>query len=234
MGLEKHNIPVVRKLRLIDIPKAVYMQEAALQNDPAFYYFRDTSDAKGDNWQKKWCLDLAIQLCKSVRRGQTWMVGDVLASITYELPQQTEDALDKLITRLMKLFDSKMTPKLYSKQQKRRSAEWQLKFRKAIDETVGGRKDPMWFLSELATHPDHQGHGYGSALVKMFTDQADAHGQSSWLMSSNINNTGFYNSLGFMAAADVLLGDNDPDWNAPPVVIKIMIREVPEKAVLSL
>lgn len=41
-------------------------------------------------------------------------------------------------------------------------------------------------------------------------------------MSSNINNTGFYNSLGFMAAADVLLGDNDPDWNAPPVVIKIV------------
>ncbi len=69
-------------------------------------------------------------------------------------------------------------------------------------------------------------------------------------MSSNINNTSFYNSLGFMTAADVLLGDNDPDWHAPPVVIKIvrrihstecvksnirdqMIREVPEQGVPS-
>lgn len=41
-------------------------------------------------------------------------------------------------------------------------------------------------------------------------------------MSSNVNNTGFYNSLGFVTEADILMGDDDPDWHTKPVVIKLV------------
>lgn len=122
-----------------------------------------------------------------------------------------------------------------------RGAEWGAKFKKTVEEVLGDRKESMWYLAEVATHPDHQGHGYGSALIRQFTEQvcvvksikklsvvlertfqADAHGCASWLMSSNVNNTGFYNSLGFVTEADILMGDDDPDWDTKPVVIKLV------------
>ncbi len=59
-------------------------------------------------------------------------------------------------------------------------------------------------------------------MVLERTFQADAHGLASWLMSSNVNNTGFYNSLGFVTEADILMGDDDPDWHTKPVVIKLV------------
>ncbi|KAI0811106.1 acyl-CoA N-acyltransferase [Irpex lacteus] len=227
------GVPAIRRLRLIDIPKATRMHEAAMQHDPVMHYFRDTSDAKAEHWQKKWRLDIAIVLYKSVRRGQTWVIGDSLATLTYELPGETEDAIDRLISRLMKLFSRWITPRILSEQQRRRGAEWGAKFKKTVEEVLGDRKESMWYLAEVATHPDHQGHGYGSALIRQFTDQADAHGCASWLMSSNVNNTGFYNSLGFVTEADILMGDDDPDWHTKPVVIKLMVREPSEKRPLS-
>ena len=41
-------------------------------------------------------------------------------------------------------------------------------------------------------------------------------------MSSNIKNTGFYNSLGFVTKAQVSVGDEDPDWTEPPVVVSLV------------
>lgn len=66
-----------------------------------------------------------------------------------ELPQQAEDALDKLISRLMKLFDSKITPRLYSKQQRRASsmicfhptfAKWRIEKCGVASEVQKGRR----------------------------------------------------------------------------------------------
>lgn len=61
-----------------------------------------------------------------------------------------------------------MRPTLIDEQ---RGAEWGAKFKKTVEEVLGDRKESMWYLAEVATHPDHQGHGYGSALIRQFTDQ---------------------------------------------------------------
>jgi hypothetical protein len=52
--------------------------------------------------------------------------------------------------------------------------------------------------------------------------KADAHGRASWLLSSNINNTGFYNSFGYITQAEIILGDDDPDWTEPPFVVTLV------------
>jgi predicted N-acetyltransferase YhbS len=50
-----------------------------------------------------------------------------------------------------------------------RLTECQIKLKKAILDNIGERQKSMYYLANLATDPDHQGKGYGSALVKSFT-----------------------------------------------------------------
>lgn len=52
--------------------------------------------------------------------------------------------------------------------------------------------------------------------------EADEQGRATYLISSNILNTGFYNSCGFVGVADVVLGDNNPTWHKKPVIVKIV------------
>lgn len=100
----------------------------------------------------------------------------------------------------------------------------------------------MFFIQLIATMPAYRRHGYASALVNMATAeastshpqlensshythlllQADTQGRASWLVSSNISNEPFYNSLGFSTRANVILGDDNPTWHKPPVVVKIV------------
>ncbi|KAJ8456667.1 hypothetical protein ONZ45_g18630 [Pleurotus djamor] len=56
---------------------------------------------------------------------------------------------------------------------------------------------------------------------------ADASSQASYLYSCNVAaNTKFYMSHGFLPVADILAGDDDPEWDEPPVVVQLMVREV--------
>lgn len=41
-------------------------------------------------------------------------------------------------------------------------------------------------------------------------------------MSSNIVNEPFYNSHGFKAVSDVIVGDDNPAWNKDPVDVQVV------------
>lgn len=56
---------------------------------------------------------------------------------------------------------------------------------------------PHWYLSLLATHPDHRGHGYGMDLLRHNLEQFDAAGVPAYLESSNSANDRRYEALGF-------------------------------------
>ena len=56
---------------------------------------------------------------------------------------------------------------------------------------------PHWYLSVLGTDPDHQGRGFGGALVTPFTDRADDEGVGCYLESSKEVNVPFYRRFGF-------------------------------------
>lgn len=83
----------------------------------------------------------------------------------------------------------------------------------------------MIHLNLLFTAPKAQGRGYASALVRSVTSVADAQHRNTYLLSSNIANTGFYNSMGFQVVDFAVVGEDNPDWHEAPVVLNIMVRE---------
>ncbi|KAI0346912.1 hypothetical protein BDW22DRAFT_470807 [Trametopsis cervina] len=129
----------------------------------------------------------------------------------------------------MSFYSNTIRPHVISKQQIKRAAEFRDKSKEVIGRTLGNRKDEMVLLGDLATHPLYQGRGYGSALVKLVKDHADTGCRDIWLLSSNIKNTGFYNSLGFFTHGEIILGEDDPSWTRPPVIINLMVREYQSK-----
>ena len=54
-----------------------------------------------------------------------------------------------------------------------------------------------WYLSLLATHPDHRGKGLGMALVAHQLARVDAQGLAAYLESTNPVNIGRYEAAGF-------------------------------------
>lgn len=96
----------------------------------------------------------------------------------------------------------------------------------------------MVYVETLATHPDYQGRGYATALletvlfsaskdypvsfppttkVNVLQSQADIHGHSVYLHTSNPANIGFYGLFGFEDVGGVLLGSDNPSWKGPPI-----------------
>ena len=56
---------------------------------------------------------------------------------------------------------------------------------------------PHWYLAVLGTDPDHQGHGYGSAVLAPVLARADEEGLGCYLESSKERNLAFYARHGF-------------------------------------
>ena len=51
--------------------------------------------------------------------------------------------------------------------------------------------------------------------------QAEAEALSVWLISSNIANYAFYNSLGCETIARFTVGDDNPTWEGGPIVVML-------------
>ena len=121
-----------------------------------------------------------------------------------------------------------------------RRAESHAKVAAGVKELSPKYGDVMMQLSALATHPSKQGLGFGTILCTMVTtevrrkiifhvvpflivSQADRRCLPTYLVSSNVKaNTGFYNSLGFFTVKELSLGDDNPTWKEPPVVVAVV------------
>jgi GNAT superfamily N-acetyltransferase len=57
--------------------------------------------------------------------------------------------------------------------------------------------EPHYYLTLLATHPDHRGKGIGMALLEHNLDLIDAEGMAAYLESSNPANNDRYAAVGF-------------------------------------
>ena len=90
------------------------------------------------------------------------------------------------------------------------------------EEKLGDSEAEMITLSLLATSPQYQGRGYGSALVKQITDIADTRGRDVVLFSSNIANVPFYYGLGFKTIGQVVLGNDNPTYEGAPVLVDLV------------
>jgi GNAT superfamily N-acetyltransferase len=115
--------------------------------------------------------------------------------------------------------------KLQSPKQRERAEENTRKMTAVIQNTIGDNAKDMLCVNGICTSPASQGRGYGGAVLDSITSIADAQGRAAWLISSNINNTEFYNSHGFMTVGTYVVGDENPEWHEIPVVISIMVRK---------
>jgi GNAT superfamily N-acetyltransferase len=69
---------------------------------------------------------------------------------------------------------------------------------------------PHYYLSLLATHPDHRGRGLGMALLAENLARIDAEGAAAYLESTNPDNHRRYEGVGFARWGGFELGEDGP------------------------
>jgi GNAT superfamily N-acetyltransferase len=78
---------------------------------------------------------------------------------------------------------------------------------------------PHYYLSLLATHPDHRGQGLGMALLADSLARIDAQGAAAYLESTNPANHRRYEGVGFVRWGEFGLAADGPDvtqmWRDP-------------------
>lgn len=84
----------------------------------------------------------------------------------------------------------------------------------AIEAETGGfdrPATPHLFLETIGTHPEHQRHGLGSAVLRPGIDLADASGLTCALETSTEGNVAFYQTLGFDVVDHRIVAGGGPD-----------------------
>ena len=67
--------------------------------------------------------------------------------------------------------------------------------------------EPHWYLNVLATHPDWQRQGLGSAIIAPVADRCRTEGLPLYLETETVANVAYYRHLGF---------DVRSEWDVPP------------------
>jgi GNAT superfamily N-acetyltransferase len=70
--------------------------------------------------------------------------------------------------------------------------------------------EPHWYLPLIGVDPLHQGHGYGSALMKQALQRCDQEKKLAYLESSNPRNLSLYIRHGFEIIGTIRVGDSPP------------------------
>lgn len=82
---------------------------------------------------------------------------------------------------------------------------------KAMERFGASRPDePHYYLSLLATHPDHRGKGLGMGLLADNLARIDAEHEPAYLESTNPNNDSRYERLGFVRSGEFSLPERGP------------------------
>ncbi|KAH9948423.1 hypothetical protein B0H21DRAFT_734162 [Amylocystis lapponica] len=221
---------VVKRLKYVEIPRAVDTAEAADGGDPVHRYVYGESESAWSRRQR--VLNMHMSLFETVRKRLAFTIdrGDAMVSCLPPGKQPPEKGAAYILSAIMKFAERSLSA-LAPKENKKRYNEFVGKYRAAMKEAFGGNDGELQMvnLSALCTHPSKQRRGYGTALVKFITDKADALACPTYLCSSNIDNTTFYEQCGFITVAKFTLGDTNPAWHAPPVLVLMMMRPyVPE------
>ncbi|EKM54617.1 uncharacterized protein PHACADRAFT_185527 [Phanerochaete carnosa HHB-10118-sp] len=194
-----------RPMTYTDVPTAVRTYEAAFKGDPSHHWLRDTS-ANGIHLTSIDYHGSALPMLGRrteisalwgycVTKGLAWTIDNGAAIICYGPAKSTLSRTDKAAVSVL-VGALGMN-------------------------TLGDREEEAIYLQILATTPEKQGRGYASALIRTVTGIADAQRRATFLLSSNLINTGFYNSFGFVEGAKIVLGNDDPTWREPPVVVLV-------------
>lgn len=226
---EKLAVPVPRPIRLLDIPNIVHSKELSSAKDPLRHWSRDTPDFHGNPLHDlSWRAESYTTWAQFAAKGWGFTVDHGDAAVGYLPAKKTWSILDRMINSAIGGIFGVVYRFTLTSQQKTRGRELTRKLNRALEEALRGREDDMVCLRILYTTPARQGRGYASALVREVTKIADEQRRSTQLLSSNIANTEFYNSVGFVEKGRFTVGEDDPTWKEDPVTVSLMVRELPD------
>ncbi|KAJ8454506.1 hypothetical protein ONZ45_g19279 [Pleurotus djamor] len=185
-------------------------------------YAEDATSSYTASFQLSACVWIRRKLVLTVDSGQ----GIVIAvPPTLRAPAGLTDRVYDLMEKVITFVSARFKPRGYNERRARGFG----KLKAATEKALGNRVNDMLYVEGLGMNPACQGRGYGGALLDAVTSMADASSHASYLYSSNVAaNTKFYMSHGYLPVAEILAGDDDPEWDNPPVAVQLMVREVPE------
>lgn len=80
-------------------------------------------------------------------------------------------------------------------------------------------REPHYYVRDIGVHPDMQGKGLGSTLLRPTLDRCDREGLSAYLEASSERSAALYERLGFRRIKELRVGSSPPLW--------LMIRPAP-------
>jgi GNAT superfamily N-acetyltransferase len=185
---------VVRPATLADVDTVATTVTAAFANDPAWSFIVGPG-----NDAARGAFARAL-LIPRIHRGTAWVTDDGAAVAMWDR-RPTEGSVDE------------------------DDDAWWGAFRAEVGEDVWARLNaydgaleavpptpPYWYLGVLATHPEVQGRGLATAVVRPGLAAADAEGWDCWLETSTPANKAFYAGRGFTESLAVDIPGGPPTW----------------------
>jgi GNAT superfamily N-acetyltransferase len=164
-----------------DLDHVTTVVALAFEHDPLWGRALARSDGRVDHHAEFWRLFVD----GPVRQGTTWLTPRGEATSVWVGPGATELSADQE-AQLETLARDRLGP----------GADTYFELLTRF-EAAHPRTEPHYYLSLLATHPDHRGHGFGTTLLSFGLDRIDAEHLPVYLESSNPANDRRYQRLGF-------------------------------------
>jgi ribosomal protein S18 acetylase RimI-like enzyme len=191
------GIPI-RKVERRDIPQLSEVLALAFDNDPAMRW------ATRENAKRLDALRDLYSYCieDDLRYGEETTTDDLKACAVWVPPE----AMEKKPTPLYFL---RMLPHYIRWTGISKLSRW-LKFYELCEEKRP--KQPHFYLDFIGVHPEKQGRGYASALLRHTLTCLDADGTPAYLESSNLRNNPLYQRNGFKIMDEIHLPDGPTLW----------------------
>ncbi|KAJ3576174.1 hypothetical protein NP233_g594 [Leucocoprinus birnbaumii] len=223
LSLEIEVSPIVTPLSYAHLKKASKTWADAFASDPVLRYI--DNNRKQSPEVKDATQFIMFFVMAYWKKRKVALTVDAGASFVFCTPPKFhEGLLDRGIYWIAELI-GKIFLALTPKEERKRAAEVENRVGLAVNRSLGDRVNKMLYIDALATEPGSQGWGYGGALLDAVGALGDVTDQAIWLKSTNEKNTGFYLAHGYTVVAEATVGNDNPDWNGAPVIIKIMVRE---------
>ena len=173
--------PHARRATAADADVVARIIALAFVNDPVWGRVLARGDGRTDHLAGYWrqFVDGAV------RHSWTWIAGDGAAASVWIPPGKTELAPDQ---------EARVAAIIHENLPEREAEYPELVTR---FEDSHPRREPHYYLSLLATHPDHGGRGVGMRLLIHNLELIDAEHTAAYLESTNPANDRRYQGVGF-------------------------------------
>jgi GNAT superfamily N-acetyltransferase len=177
-----------------DLDAVVDTIAVAFHNDPVWSWAFPDAHERPAQFRQWWPLFIR----GAIPQGFTWMMPraeSVSVWIRPNLAELTDEALARIPPTLDELLGVRAPTVL----------EGLLLF-----DDAHPHDEPHYYLSFVATHDDHRGHGIAEQLLAQNLAQVDVEHVPAYLESSNPKNLERYGRLGFVPRDEFTLPDNGP------------------------